>query len=66
MLRFCSYSCEVSDNNKAQTKACLTDSSVYCTILDESFNKGYPCQVEDESFEEYISKTTKLGKKRDK
>ncbi|MBU2519685.1 MAG: hypothetical protein KKB03_00380 [Nanoarchaeota archaeon] len=58
-MRWCTYSCEASDNDKAQTKACRTDSQVYCDILDKGFTKGYPCSVGDEDFDKYIKNLRK-------
>ena len=52
-MRFCSYGCIASDNSRAQAKACMTDSGVYCSILGRTLSKGFPCQVTDEDFDRY-------------
>jgi hypothetical protein len=42
-LKFCSFTCERADNDKAQHAACLAVNGVFCGILHRVVEKGMPC-----------------------
>lgn len=52
-LKFCTFSCEFSDEKKAQHKACYVMNGVYCRILKGIRNKGSLCLYTDEQLAKY-------------